>query len=78
MSNTPRTACPDRPPILIDRATAHKLNNYLAVATTNAELVSHNLRQKQYDKLENNARLISDNLFKISDVLQALFNPEQS
>ena len=77
MNTPPPNTRAERPPIVMDRATAHELNNYLAVATTNAELVSLNLKLGQYEKLENNARLISDNLFKISDVLHALFNPEQ-
>lgn len=58
---------------------AHELNNYLAIAATNAELMSMNLERDKFDKARFNAKSIIDNIFKIKrfvDNLMAFAQPE--
>jgi nitrogen fixation/metabolism regulation signal transduction histidine kinase len=58
---------------------AHELNNYLAIAANNAELMSMNLDRKKFDKARFNAKSIIDNVFKIKrfvDNLMAFAQPE--
>ena len=58
---------------------AHELNNYLAIAATNAELMGMNLDRDKFDKARFNAKSIVDNIFKIKrfvDNLMAFAQPE--
>lgn len=58
---------------------AHELNNYLAIAATNAELMGMNLDRDKLDKARFNAKSIVDNIFKIKrfvDNLMAFAQPE--
>jgi PAS domain-containing protein len=54
-----------------DRTLLHEMNNCLAVATTNAELIGINVDRKDYSRLTQSARLISDNLFRLADLFQS-------
>ena len=53
-----------------DRALVHEMNNCLAVATTNAELIKINIDRGELSRLATSARLISDNLFRLAELLQ--------
>lgn len=44
---------------------AHELNNYLAIISNNAEILGHNLKRKQIDKADENARQIIENITKV-------------
>lgn len=58
---------------------AHELNNYLAIAATNAELMGMNLDRDKFEKARFNAKSIVDNIFKIKrfvDNLMAFAQPE--
>lgn len=58
---------------------AHELNNYLAIAATNAELMGMNLDRDKFEKARFNAKSIIDNIFKIKrfvDNLMAFAQPE--
>jgi signal transduction histidine kinase len=58
---------------------AHELNNYLAIAATNAELMGMNLDRDKLDKARFNAKSIVDNIFKIKrfvENLMAFAQPE--
>ncbi len=52
------------------RALVHEMNNCLAVATTNAELIKINLERQDFSRLATSARLISDNLFRLAELIQ--------
>jgi PAS domain S-box-containing protein len=51
---------------------AHELNNYLAIASSNAELMSLHVDQGKYDKINVNARMITENIFKIKRFVDSL------
>ncbi len=53
---------------------AHELNNYLAIASTNAELLGMNVDRRQYDKARFNAKSIVDNIFKIKRFVDSLMD----
>ncbi|MCH8028059.1 MAG: GAF domain-containing protein [candidate division Zixibacteria bacterium] len=53
---------------------AHELNNYLAIASNNAELLSMNVEKKSYDKAKFNASSIVDNVFKIKRFVDSLMD----
>lgn len=56
---------------------AHELNNYLAIASNNAELLSMNVEKKSYDKAKFNASSIVDNVFKIKRFVDSLMDFSQ-
>ncbi len=53
---------------------AHELNNYLAIASNNAELLSMNVDRKNFDKAKFNASTIVDNVFKIKRFVDSLMD----
>jgi len=53
---------------------AHELNNYLALATTNAELLGLNIDRENFDKAKFNAKMIVDNIFKIKRFVDSLMD----
>jgi two-component system sporulation sensor kinase A len=53
---------------------AHELNNYLAIASNNAELLSMNVESQNYDKAKYNASSIVDNVFKIKRFVDSLMD----
>lgn len=53
---------------------AHELNNYLAITSTNAELLSTNLDKKSFDKAKFNSRSIVENVFKIKRFVDSLMD----
>ncbi len=53
---------------------AHELNNYLAIASNNAELLSMNVEKKSYDKAKFNASSIVDNVFKIKRFVDSMMD----
>ncbi|MCK4461185.1 MAG: GAF domain-containing protein [candidate division Zixibacteria bacterium] len=53
---------------------AHELNNYLAIASTNAELMGMNLDREKYDKARFNAKSIVENVFKIKRFVDNLMD----
>ena len=53
---------------------AHELNNYLAIASNNAELLSMNVDRKIFDKAKFNASTIVDNVFKIKRFVDSLMD----
>jgi len=53
---------------------AHELNNYLAIASNNAELLSMNIDRKNFDKAKFNASTIVDNVFKIKRFVDSLMD----
>jgi len=53
---------------------AHELNNYLAIASNNAELLSMNVDRKSFDKAKFNASTIVDNVFKIKRFVDSLMD----
>jgi len=53
---------------------AHELNNYLAIASTNAELMGMNLDRENYDKARFNAKSIVENVFKIKRFVDSLMD----
>lgn len=57
----------------------HELNNYLAVVSTNAELLNMNIDRENYDKAKFNSHSIVENIFKIKrfvDNMKDLTKPE--
>jgi len=48
----------------------HEINNCLAVATTNAELIGINVNRRNYSRLATNTHLISENLFRLAELFQ--------
>ncbi len=53
---------------------AHELNNYLAIASNNAELLSMNVDGKNFEKAKFNASTIVDNVFKIKRFVDSLMD----
>jgi len=53
---------------------AHELNNYLAIASNNAELLSLNIDRGKYDKVKYNSKSIVDNIFKIKRFVDSLMD----
>ena len=53
---------------------AHELNNYLAIASNNAELMSLNIDRGKYDKVKFNAKAITENVFKIKRFVDSLMD----
>ncbi len=53
---------------------AHELNKYLAIASTNAELMGMNLDREKYDKARFNAKSIVENVFKIKRFVDNLMD----
>ncbi len=53
---------------------AHELNNYLAIASNNAELLSMNVDNKNFEKAKFNASTIVDNVFKIKRFVDSLMD----
>ncbi len=53
---------------------AHELNNYLAIASNNAELLSLNVERQKYDKIKFNCKSIVDNIFKIKRFVDNLMD----
>ncbi len=53
---------------------AHELNNYLAIASNNAELLSINVDHKNFEKAKFNASTIVDNVFKIKRFVDSLMD----
>jgi signal transduction histidine kinase len=53
---------------------AHELNNYLAIASSNAELMALHVEQGKYDKININARMITENIFKIKRFVDSLMD----
>ena len=53
---------------------AHELNNYLAIASTNAELLTMNVDSGKYDKAKFNSKSVVDNIFKIKRFVDNLMD----
>ncbi len=53
---------------------AHELNNYLAIASNNAELLSLNVERGKYDKVKFNCKSIVENIFKIKRFVDSLMD----
>jgi len=53
---------------------AHELNNYLAIASNNAELLSLNIDRERYDKAQFNSKSIVENIFKIKRFVDSLMD----
>jgi two-component system NtrC family sensor kinase len=53
---------------------AHELNNYLAITSNNAELLSINLDKQRFDKAKFNSRAIVENVFKIKRFVDSLMD----
>lgn len=53
---------------------AHELNNYLAIASNNAELLSINIDREKYDKAKFNSKTIVENIFKIKRFVDNLMD----
>ncbi len=53
---------------------AHELNNYLAIASNNAELMALNIDREKYDKVKFNAKAITENVFKIKRFVDSLMD----
>lgn len=53
---------------------AHELNNYLAIASNNAELLSINIDRGKFDKVKFNSKSIVDNIFKIKRFVDSLMD----
>ncbi|MCK4607423.1 MAG: GAF domain-containing protein [candidate division Zixibacteria bacterium] len=52
----------------------HELNNYLAIASTNAELMGMNLDRQAYDKARFNAKSTTENIFKIKRFVDSMMD----
>ncbi len=52
----------------------HELNNYLAIASTNAELMGMNLDRQAYDKARFNAKSITESIFKIKRFVDSMMD----
>lgn len=55
-------------------AIAHELNNYLAIASNNAELMALNIERNKYDKIAFNSRSITENIHKIKRFVDNLMD----
>jgi PAS domain S-box-containing protein len=55
-------------------AIAHELNNYLAIASNNAELMALNIERGVYDKVTYNAKSITENIQKIKRFVDNLMD----
>jgi signal transduction histidine kinase len=55
-------------------AVAHELNNYLAIASNNAELMALNIERGNYDKVVFNSKSITDNILKIKRFVDNLMD----
>jgi PAS domain S-box-containing protein len=53
---------------------AHELNNYLAIASTNAELLTMNVDTGKYDKAKFNSKSVVENIFKIKRFVDNLMD----
>ncbi len=53
---------------------AHELNNYLAIASNNAELLNINIERGKFDKVQFNSKSIVDNIFKIKRFVDSLMD----
>lgn len=53
---------------------AHELNNYLAIASNNAELLSINIEKSKFEKAKFNSKTIVDNIFKIKRFVDNLMD----
>lgn len=53
---------------------AHELNNYLAIASNNAELLNININRGKFDKVQFNSKSIVDNIFKIKRFVDSLMD----
>ncbi len=53
---------------------AHELNNYLAIASNNAELLNINIERGKLDKVQFNSKSIIDNIFKIKRFVDSLMD----
>ena len=53
---------------------AHELNNFLAIASNNAELLLMNVDRKNFDKAKFNASSVVDNVFKIKRFVDSLMD----
>lgn len=51
---------------------AHQLNNYLAVASNNAELLKLNIEREKYDAVAASCTTIVENIFKMKSVVEGL------
>jgi len=55
-------------------AVAHELNNYLAIASNNAELMALNIEREKYDKVVFNSKSIAENVHKIKRFVDNLMD----
>lgn len=55
-------------------AIAHELNNYLAIAANNAELMALNVERGKYDKIAFNSKSITENIHKIKRFIDNLMD----
>lgn len=55
-------------------AVAHELNNYLAIASNNAELMVLNIERGNYDKVVFNSKSITENILKIKRFVDNLMD----
>ncbi len=53
---------------------AHELNNYLAIASNNAELMTLNIDRQKFDKVKFNSKAITENVFKIKRFVDSLMD----
>ena len=53
---------------------AHELNNYLAIASNNAELLNINIERGKYDKVQFNSKSIIENIFKIKRFVDSMMD----
>jgi PAS domain S-box-containing protein len=53
---------------------AHELNNYLAIASNNAELLAINVEKAKFEKAKFNSKTIVDNIFKIKRFVDNLMD----
>ncbi len=53
---------------------AHELNNYLAIASNNAELLAINIEKAKFEKAKFNSKTIVDNIFKIKRFVDNLMD----
>ncbi len=53
---------------------AHELNNYLAIASNNAELLNINIERGKFEKVQFNSKAIVENIFKIKRFVDSLMD----
>jgi len=53
---------------------AHELNNFLAIVSNNAELLTMNIEREKYEKADFNARAITENIMKIKRFVNNLMD----